>query len=261
VPLGPDGPARISFVRAPGHFYGAESTNANAPRVPWNTLRPQLPTSDSVARRHLDVRIGALERQRDRADTEFTTLMADLPHGVPNTLRLQADEIDSRFRQGRSPGSHTDLPPHLRAQHRLDTMGRAVRDWERLNDEARNLPVHRSTTPVPADDVSTLVNEVNARLRGFRGDWLGGEVDAREVAHAQRDLPQGPQDPRDLAHQIAFGEPPRDGDRPHEDTWEPPQAAIVMVDEHGTRWQKASYSKGTKCVEVTVVGTSKIFDA
>jgi hypothetical protein len=226
--LGPDGTARISFIRTPGHFRGAESTNPGAPRVPWETLRPEPPTSAENARRQLRVRTEALERQMYRAATDAETLLRRLPRDDGTARRAEVDAIADRFRQSRSPDARRHVPAHLSAQHRLDTMLREVRELERLNAEIRRRlgdPVPPAGVPFTAPRAGDgahartvvtdhLVNEVNARLRGFGRRWVGGAVDARELVHALLDLPHGgPTDVKglatDLAHQIAFGEPPR----------------------------------------------------
>ncbi|GLY83558.1 toxin glutamine deamidase domain-containing protein [Actinoallomurus iriomotensis] len=241
TPLGPDGTARLSFIRTPGHFRGAESTNPFAPGVRWERLRPALPTSAEDARRRLQARTEALERRLHGATTDFETLLRRLPPNTGAARRTEAEGIVGRFRQGRAPDAHPNVPAHIRAQHRLDTMFREVRELERLTTEihqelgdpgpSTGVPDLSPTAPVapeapsgvpfagPADRRNRevddyLVIEVNRRLAEFGDRWTGGAVDADQVRHALAELPEGgPKDPKglatDIAGRLALGTPPR----------------------------------------------------
>ena len=218
--LGPDGPARINFIRTPGHFRGARPVNDDAPQVAWETLRPVRPTSVPAAEHLFRARIEAMERRLGDAIREFQDLGQRFPGNVGPGRRNRFDGFITGFRQGRAPDAHQNLPAHVRAQQRIDDMFRAVRDVEGLNAEIRgevgrpNVPVpahaaarqqastSRRRTQVPVTDY--LVSEVNTRLRSFGPGWTGGAVDREDVEQALSEVPQGgPSDLRGLANDLA----------------------------------------------------------
>ncbi len=238
--LGPEGTARINFIRTPGHFRGAQPVDEDAPEIAWETLRPVQAASIEEAQRVMRVRISALERRFLRAIGDFRALQQQVQPALALTRRTELDGYVQDFRTGRAPGAHPTLHPHLRAQQRLDDMGRATRALEGNNRRTReglgaaatgNIttgttnanaaastsqagtgPTRGTRTQVPV--TRRLVDDVNARLQAFGPGWTAGEVDAEDVQQALLEVPPGgPSDPRglvdDLAHQIAFGEVPR----------------------------------------------------
>ncbi|GAB3976053.1 hypothetical protein GCM10029978_061810 [Actinoallomurus acanthiterrae] len=130
--LGPAGGARVHFIRTPGHFRGAESTDEDAPQIPWDRLRPAPPTPADRSARQFALLRGSSERRVERAGTDYRDLREHLDPDARPAVDAQAREIVDRFWNAHAAGGHVDVPPHRRAQHRLDGMRRAAADLEGL---------------------------------------------------------------------------------------------------------------------------------
>ncbi|MGH3382434.1 MAG: hypothetical protein ACRDP6_47665, partial [Actinoallomurus sp.] len=202
--LGPEGGAEVSFIRRPGHFQGARSTRTDAPAIPWKRFGPAPETSADAAREQFDRQAGWLNDRRTRAVADLATLARGLSPDAARELDARVRQAVAGFRDGYAANGRRDVPAHVRAQQRLDVMGREARELEYL------LRAYGGPAPSVAEGVRAqthvsdwFVEEVNLRLLGFGGGWLGGRVDRGQIQEALRHLPQGgPTDPRAVAREV-----------------------------------------------------------
>jgi hypothetical protein len=157
VPLGRGGPPYVNFVRRPGHYLGARATEG--PPVDWAELTPLPENAAQNAVEEFNGRRTAANQQYRNARSNLSELLNRLPDTVRSGYQNEFDAALARFAQFHADVGHVDIPPHTRAQHRLDGMNAAVRDInqiiERLKREHPGVALSETITSPTAAGAGT----------------------------------------------------------------------------------------------------------